>query len=81
MTVYKPVEKLAQRAAECTVQLILEGQVTGEDVEIIADGTYTVPYVGITPIGVTKSNINEVIIESGFHLKEDVYLNVPDEMP
>ena len=81
MTVYKPVEKLARRAAECTVQLILEGTVTGEDVESIEDGTYTIPYVGIQPVSVTKENIDEVIIESGFHLKEDVYLNVPEEMP
>ena len=78
MTVYKPVEKLARRAAECTVQLILEGKVTGDDVESIEDGTYTIPYVGIQPVTVTKDNIDEVIIDSGFHLKEDVYLNVPD---
>lgn len=81
MTVYKPVEKLAKRAAECTVQLVKEGMVSGEDVSVIEDGTYTVPYVGIEPVSVTASNIDEVIIDSGFHLKEDVYLHVPDKMP
>jgi len=81
MTVYKPVEKLAKRAAECTVQLILEDKVTGDDVEEISDGTYTIPYVGIQPISVTDTNMDEVIIDSGFHLKEDVYLNVPGKMP
>lgn len=81
MTVYKPVEKLAQRAAECTVQLITEGEVTGDDVETIDDGSYIIPYVGIQPISVTDTNMDEVIIESGFHLKEDVYLNVPGKMP
>lgn len=81
MTVYKPVEKLARRAAECTVQLVLEGKLDGEDVESIDDGTYNIRYVGIQPTSVTKENIDEVIIESGFHLKEDVYLNVPEEMP
>ena len=81
MTVYKPVEKLAQRAAKCTVQLILEDKVTGEDVEMIEDGTYSIPYVAIRPVSVTRTNIDTVIIESGFHLKEDVYLNVPDRMP
>ena len=80
MTVYKPVEKLAQRAAECTVQLIMEGKLTGEDVESINDGTYTIPYVAIRPVSVTRNNIDTVIIESGFHLKEDVYLNVPDKV-
>ena len=81
MTVYKPVEKLAQRAAECTVQLILEDTVTGEDVETIDDGKYMVPYVTIQPVSVSDVNMNEVIIDGGFHLKEDVYLNVPDKMP
>lgn len=81
MTVYKPVEKLAKRAAECTVELLTEGQVTGEDVNSISDGTYEIPYIGIMPVSVTEENINEAIIDSGFHLKEDVYLNVPGKMP
>ncbi|MBO5246595.1 MAG: substrate-binding domain-containing protein [Eubacterium sp.] len=81
MTVYKPVEKLAQRAAECTIQLIKEDKVTGEDVETMDDGRYEVPYVAIEPISVTDANIDEVIIDSGFHLKEDIYLNVPGKMP
>jgi len=81
MTVYKPVEKLAKRAAECTVQLIMEDKVTGDDVEEINDGTYTIPYVGIPTISVTDTNMDEIIIDSGFHLKEDVYLNVPGKMP
>lgn len=81
MTVYKPVEKLAQRAAECTVQLILEDKVTGDDVITQSDGQYEVSYVAIQPISVTDANMDEVIIESGFHLKEDVYLNVPGKMP
>jgi len=81
MTVYKPVEKLAQRAAECTVQLIMEDVVTGEDVETIDDGKYMVPYVAIEPISVSDANMNEVIIDGGFHMKEDVYLNAPDKMP
>lgn len=81
MTVYKPVEKLAQRAAECTVQLVMEDEVTGTDVEMIDDGQYSVPYVAIQPISVTDANMDEVIIDSGFHLKEDVYLNVPGKMP
>lgn len=80
MTVYKPVEKLAQRAAQCTVQLICENQVTGDDVESVSDGEYMVPCVAIEPISVTEENMDEVIIDGGFHLKEDVYLNVPGKM-
>lgn len=81
MTVYKPVEKLAKRAAECVVELVKTGKVTGEDVSTFDDGTYEVPYIGIMPVSVTEENIDEVIIDSGFHLKEDVYLNVPGKMP
>ncbi len=81
MTVYKPVEKLAKRAAECVVELVETDQITGDDLTTFNDGTYEVPYIGIMPISVTEENINEVIIDSGFHLKEDVYLNVPAKMP
>lgn len=81
MTVYKPVEKLAQRAAECTVALAKGETLKGEDVTVIENGNYTIPYIGLEPLAVTEENINEVIINSGFHLKEDVYLNVPEKMP
>lgn len=81
MTVYKPVERLAQRAAECAVMLARGEEVTGSDVSMIDNGRYQVPYVGLLPVSVTEKNINDVIINSGFHLKEDVYLNVPDKMP
>jgi len=79
MTVYKPVEKLARRAAECAIALAKGEGVTGDDVSTINDGTYEIAYIGLTPIAVTKENLDEVIIGSGFHLKEDVYLNVPGE--
>ncbi len=81
MTVYKPVERLAQRAAECAVTLAQDGEIKGDDVTILDNGSFLVPYVGLEPISVTKENINDIIINSGFHLKEDVYLNVPGEMP
>lgn len=76
MTVYKPVEKLAQKAAEYAVSLG-KGEAVQTDVTI-NDGKYEVPYVALTPISVYKDNMNEVIINSGFHLKEDVYLNMPE---
>ncbi|MCR5204506.1 MAG: substrate-binding domain-containing protein [Lachnospiraceae bacterium] len=77
MTVYKPVDMLAKRAAECAIDLANGRKVSGVDVTTINDGTYNIPYIGLSPIAVTKENIDEVIIGSGFHLKEDVYLNMP----
>lgn len=76
MTVYKPVEKLAQTAAEYAV-LMAQGKELPET-ETVFDGVYDVPYVVLDPIAVTKENMDEVIIGSGFHSKEEVYLNMPD---
>ena len=78
MTVYKPVEKLAKRAAECAIALVKGESIFSADLSTINDGTYDISYIGLTPIAVTKENLDEVIIGSGFHLKEDVYLNVPE---
>jgi len=74
MTVFKDVMTLARKTAEMTMQLI-----KGEEIETtgtIFDGRYDVPYYCIEPIKVTKENIDQVIIDSGFHLREEVYLNV-----
>jgi D-xylose transport system substrate-binding protein len=76
MTVYKPVEKLAKAAAEYAVQLAKLETIQTKD--IINDGKYEVPYIKLEPIAVTAENMDEVIINSGFHLREDVYLNVPE---
>lgn len=81
MTVYKPVERLATRAAEEAVALAKNEEISGEDVTLIDSGAYQIPYIGLEPISVNRDNIDEVIIGSGFHLKEDVYLNVPGQMP
>lgn len=78
MTVYKPFDQLASKAAQEAVKLA-----KGEDLEAddtINDGTYEIPYIKIQPIAVTMDNMNEIIIDSGFHLKEDVYLNRPELM-
>lgn len=77
MTVYKPVEKLAKQAAECAIKLIQGKKL--ENVQSINDGSYDVQYIALEPIAVNKDNIDEVIIDSGFHLREDVYLNVPQQ--
>ena len=74
MTVYKPVERLAREAAELVV-----GMIQGEKpktTDTIDDGKYDVPYEKLSPIMVTRDNIDEVIIEGGFHRREQVYLNL-----
>lgn len=80
MTVYKPVEKLARNAARYAC-LMAEGQpflteAEQEECLEISDGTNLVPYVVLEPVPVDADNMKEVIINSGFHFEEDVYLNV-----
>lgn len=77
MTVYKPVERLAKMAAEYAVKLA-KGEELGVDT-VFNDGTYDVPYIAIDSIAVDKDNIDEIIIESGFHQREDVYMNIDEE--
>ena len=76
MTVYKPVEKLAQTAAEYAIRLAEDGTVETDDT--INDNGKEIPYISLEPVAVNKDNIDDVIINSGYHLKEDVYLNVRD---
>lgn len=73
MTVYKPVENLAQEAAVKAVELIQGKDIQTEDT--IHDGSHDVPYEKLEPIPVTKENMDEVIIGK-FHQRSDVYLNV-----
>lgn len=76
MTVYKPVDRLAAKAAECAVKMA-----KGEEIqtkEKIHDGAYMVPYIKLMPVAVTAQNMDMVIIENGFHMKEEVYRNIPD---
>ena len=76
MTVYKPVDNLAKQAAECAIKLAKHENL-GTD-QTMNNGAYDVPCILLEPIPVTKDNIDEVIINSGFHTREDVYLNVTD---
>ena len=73
MTVYKPLELLAQSAAEIAVAMA-EGEVP-ETGATIYNGSYDVPFEKLEPVAVTKENMDEVIIGK-YHQKSDVYLNV-----
>ena len=73
MTVFKPVEKLAKTAAEYAVRLA-KGEKLTDVTQTFSDGKYDVPYVMLDPIAVYKDNMDETVIDAGYHLKEDVYL-------
>lgn len=74
MTVYKPIEKLAKKAAELVV-ILAKGEEITEDLDTINDGRADVPYCKLQPIAVTKGNM-DVYITGQYHTAEDIYLNV-----
>lgn len=78
MTAFKCVEQLAQVAAKYAVQLA-----QGKEVEELGningsmnDGSYEIPFGILEPVAVNRKNIDEIIIDGGFHAEEEVYLNV-----
>lgn len=46
--------------------------------QAVGDDAHEVPYYTIDPVAVTAENIDEVIIGSDFHTREDVYRNVTE---
>lgn len=71
MTIYKPLKKLAERAAEYALKL-------AQRRPVIATGAYDngqvqVPTVQVDIVAVTKENLKETVIADGFHTAEDVY--------
>jgi D-xylose transport system substrate-binding protein len=80
MTVYKPVARLALRAAEAAVALA-----RGEKVDAPAtvnNGKKDVPAVLLDSITVDRNNVLDTVIKDGYLKMEDVYRNVPrDQWP
>ena len=74
MTAFKPIEDLARKAAKYAVEMGSgKGVAELEDVtETVNDGTYEIPSCILEPTAVTKENIDKVIIEGGFHRRDEV---------
>lgn len=73
-TIYKPIDRLALKAAGFAVMLA-----RGEPIQtdsFIDDGAGKVPYVRLEPILVTRELLDATVIKDGFHSAEDVYRNV-----
>lgn len=75
-TIYKPITKLAETAAELAVSMA-----NGEDSKKLTNGTtinnnYSdIPVLWLEPELVDTSNLDSVIIDSGFHSYNEVYKN------
>jgi D-xylose transport system substrate-binding protein len=75
MTVYKPIGKLAPRAARLALAMI-RGEDFPPDQMLENNSGVLVPSYIEKPIAVFADNI-DVVIRDGFHSREDVYRNVP----
>lgn len=78
MTAFKSIEEEARLAAQYAVKLGRGEPLTKVETTIY-DGTYQVPCLELEPVAVTKENMDQVIIQGGFHAREDVYLNVRNQ--
>ncbi|MDU4003001.1 D-xylose ABC transporter substrate-binding protein [Pluralibacter gergoviae] len=70
MTVYKPITRLANTAAEIAVELG-NGQQPKSDATL-NNGLKEVPARLLSPIEVNKDNIDATVIKDGFHKKSDL---------
>ena len=70
MTVYKPVERLARRAAELAVDLAEGRPVVANGA--VDNGKIEVPSVLLDVIAVTRDNLMDTVVADGFHSAEEV---------
>jgi D-xylose transport system substrate-binding protein len=75
MTVYKPIGKLADRAARLAVSIVNEEQLLYDTLMDNRSNTMIPSYVE-KPLAVYSRNMDDTVIKDGFHSAEDVYRNV-----
>lgn len=74
ITMYHPLRDIAYKAAEVAVDII-EGENLEDnyDISYSDNGLKEVPTIKINSIPVTKENIDEALIESGFYERSEIY--------
>ncbi|HKJ86230.1 MAG TPA: substrate-binding domain-containing protein [Spirochaetia bacterium] len=75
MTVYKPIHRLATRAAALAVS-IARGEQPAPDRYVTNGSGEQIPYYVEEPQAVFRHNMDETIIRDGFHSAEDVYRTI-----
>ncbi|MCI0414008.1 substrate-binding domain-containing protein [bacterium] len=80
MTIYKPIHKLSNAAAELAVKLAKKMPVIAT--ATTNNGKMDVPSVLLEVITVTRDNLKSTVIADGYHSYQDVYGNIPaDQRP
>lgn len=73
MTAYRDLLIMDQKAIEIAIKLAKGEDISNDATETINNNYKDVPAILLAPIVVDKNNIDEVLIKSGYHSKEDVY--------
>lgn len=76
-TIYKPIIRLAEYAAECAIHLARNEEIETENLKVrpIHNGYGNIKTVWLEPTYVDKNNLDKMIIESGFHSAASIYGN------
>jgi D-xylose transport system substrate-binding protein len=72
MTVYKPIRKLAEKAAEIAVALAQKRGLM-DKTSLVNNGKKDVPSILLEPIQVDKVNLDATVIADGYQKKEEIY--------
>ena len=75
VTIYKPIAELAQKTAQIAVALA-QGKSVKEAANAngsIDNGAGEIPVLWLHPMAVTAENMDEIVIKSGFHTRQEVY--------
>ncbi len=72
MTVYKPIKLEAEAAAAAAVALLCGGDAAALTTDTIDNGTNDIPFMKLTPIAVTKENVEATVIADGFRTWEEI---------
>jgi D-xylose transport system substrate-binding protein len=71
MTVYKAIKPEAEQAAELAVQLA-KGETPPAPKDKVNNGMKDVPSIILSPVAVTKDNINDTIVKDGFWSADEI---------
>jgi D-xylose transport system substrate-binding protein len=77
MTIYKPIQPLAAKAAEAAVLLAYGKSVATNGT--VNNGKRDVPSILLQPIVIDRTNLGSTVIKDGFLKREDIYRNLPRE--
>ena len=75
VTIYKPIAELAARTAQIAVALAQGKTVKeiGAANGSIDNGSGEIPVLWLHPMAVTAENMEDIVIKSGFHTRQEVY--------